>query len=306
MLVNSLSQSKIKSRLNSREGLGLEIGPFTVSIRSSVAHVVDGILNLYGHYPLISDDEFIDYRVRVYSPLNLHRLLGRPQVLFALDNLVPFKPLPLDQAFPMLEWGLNWCVSSNAQEYLIIHSAVVAKNGRCVMLPGAPGAGKSTLCSGLATRGWQLLSDELALISCETGKIAPFPRPISLKNQSIPIMKDFAPGVFFNRESVNTAKGTVAHMKVSEQSIEMAAESVEPFMIVLPKYTPESESVFEPLSKATAFMQVADNAFNYSLLGDAGFNVTGDLVDRCDTYTLAYSDLDDVITIFDEMIQVGR
>jgi HprK-related kinase A len=300
--LNSLGYSELASHLRSKEGLLLELGPFIVSIRSTCKHVVQGLYDLYDNYPLANSSEYIDFKVRVYNPWNLHRLAGRPQALFSLDHIIPFKPLPLDQAFPMLEWGLNWCVSSNAHQYLIIHAAVVAKNGHCIIFPAPPGSGKSTLCAGMISKGWQLLSDELALISTKTGEVAPFPRPISLKNQSIPVMQEFAPDIFINRASLDTAKGTVAHMKVPEMSIRLAHQNAVPRLVVFPRYEAGAETVFTSYDKATAFMQLAENAFNYSLLGDKGFAVTAGVIDQIDSYSLVYSDLQDVINQFETMI----
>ena len=96
-----------------------------------------------------------------------------------------FNPLPAEQAFPLLEWGLNWCVATQCHQYLILHAAVLERGGRALIMPAPPGSGKSTLCAALVARGWRLFSDELALIEIGGGQIVPLPRPISLKNESI-------------------------------------------------------------------------------------------------------------------------
>jgi HprK-related kinase A len=106
----------------------------------------------------------------------------RPQVLFRLDGVVPFRSLPLRHAVPIFEWGLNWCIVSRANNYLIIHAAAIEKGGHVAIMPGVPGSGKSTLTAGLVNRGWRLLSDEMALISLTDGSVTPLVRPISLEN----------------------------------------------------------------------------------------------------------------------------
>lgn len=117
----------------------------------------------------------------------------------------------------MLEWGLNWCVSMHAHHYLIIHAAVVEKNGLAAILPAPPGSGKSTLTAGLVLSGWRLLSDELTLIDRRTGLLHALPRPVSLKNQSIDVIRQFNPEAFINRVSHDTSKGSVAHMRPPRQ-----------------------------------------------------------------------------------------
>src|SRR2546423_11656048 len=120
---------------------------------------------------------FADFQVSLTA-----RRWWKPQVLFRFDDTPAFHPLPADQAFPILEWGLNWCVSAHCHQYLIVHAAVLEQGGRALLLQGPPGCGKSTLCAGLASRGWRLLSDELALIDPATAEVAALARPISLKN----------------------------------------------------------------------------------------------------------------------------
>ena len=58
----------------------------------------------------------------------------------------------------------------HAHQYLIIHAAVVEKNGLAAILPAPPGSGKGTLTAGSVLSGWRLLSDELTLIDRLSGR----------------------------------------------------------------------------------------------------------------------------------------
>lgn len=252
---------------------------------------------LYSDYPLAQKTDFADFHVSLSRPRGLRRWL-RPQVSFFLDGMPPFKPLPFDQAFPMLEWGLNWCVSSQANSYLIIHAAVVEKAGYAAILPAPPGSGKSTLCAALVNRGWRLLSDELALIRVSDGKIIPLPRPVSLKNQSIDIIQHYAPSVTISRKVSDTIKGTVAHMKPPIDSIARAEETAQAAWVIFPKYQAGATAQLEALPQSRAFMRVADNAFNYSPLGIKGFEAMTGLINASLCYDFTYSVLDEAIETF--------
>ncbi len=240
---------------------------------------------------------FADFHVRLTRPANLRRWF-KSQVLFLFDGKPAFKPLPLDQAFPMLEWGLNWCVSNHANDCLIIHAAAVEKNGHAVIMPAPPGSGKSTLCAALVHRGWRLLSDELALVRIADGKLIPLPRPVSLKNQSITIIKNYAPEAILSCEVSDTLKGTVAHMKATADSVARATETAQAAWIIFPKYQPGSSTRLETLPQSRAFMRVADNAFNYSLLGVQGFEAVASLIDQSQCFDFTYSNLDEAIATF--------
>jgi hypothetical protein len=294
--VSALTHSELGFRLG-KAGIFIQTGSFITHLQTSIPGVAEGIGLLYADYPLLEQADFADFHVSLAPPRNLRRWF-KPQVLFFFDGHPPFKPLPLDQAFPMFEWGLNWCVSSQANRYLIIHAAVVEKGGHAAILPAPPGSGKSTLCAALVNRGWRLLSDELALVRVSDGKIVPLPRPVSLKNESIDIIQQYEPDAVLSRKVSDTMKGTVAHMKVPAESIARAAETCRAAWVIFPKYQAGAAARLEALPQARAFMRVADNAFNYSLLGVKGFEAMAGLIDASLCYDFTYSVLDEAIETF--------
>jgi HprK-related kinase A len=294
--VSALTPSELRCQLG-QAGIFLQTGSFITHLKTSIPSIAEGIGLLYADYPIVEQTGFVDFHVNLAHPRSLRRWF-KPQVQFLFDGYSPFKPLPFDQAFPMLEWGLNWCVSSQANRYLIIHAAAIEKGGYAAILPAPPGSGKSTLCAALVNRGWRLLSDELALIRVSDGKIIPLPRPVSLKNQSIDIIQRYEPSAIFGRKVSDTMKGTVAHMKAPAESISRAAETSLAAWVIFPKYQTDAPSRLEPLPRSRAFMRIADNAFNYSLLGVKGFETMASVIDASLCYDFTYSNLDDAIETF--------
>lgn len=282
------------------QGLCIRTGPFVVRVQTSLEAARENLGLMYADYPLAEENDFADFHIRLTLPDGLRRWL-RPQVLFLFDGTRTFKPLPADQAFPMLEWGLNWCVSSHAHSYLMIHAAVLERHGHAVILPAPPGSGKSTLCAALTQHGWRLLSDELALIRLSDGNIVPLPRPISLKNASIDIMQSYAPNAIFSRKVSDTMKGTVAHMRAPFESVIRASECARPGWVVFPRYEAGAATSFTDASRAQAFMRVADNSFNYSLLGEQGFASLARLIDASACHDFVYSKLDEAIDVFNNL-----
>lgn len=287
------------------DGVWMRTGPFSLKLQSRIPYVAEGLTELYGQFEVRSAHEaFADFHVAVNPPATLRRWV-RPQATFSFDGVQPFKPLPRDQAFPMLEWGLNWCVSTQAHQYLIIHAAVVEKNGLAAILPAPPGSGKSTLTAGLVLSGWRLLSDELTLIERKSGQIQPLPRPVSLKNQSIDVIRQFSPDAYINRASHDTVKGTVAHMRPPRDSVLRQHESARPGWVIFPKWEAGAPVTLTPRSKAQTFMFLAQNAFNYSHLGADGFRAGTALIDQTACYDFHYSQLDEAIAAFDRLASTG-
>ena len=282
--------------------LTFRVGSFDVCLKSSLPSVVHNIGVLYRDYPLSDPDDLVDFYVELKPP-GLLRRYYRPQVCFSHDGFFPFKPLPLDQAFAMFEWGLNWCVASGTHDSLVIHGAVVERAGKAFIFPGAPGSGKSTLCAALVSRGWRLLSDEMTLAGLASGMVEPFPRPVSLKNQSIDVIAAFAADAVIGEVVRDTSKGTVAHMRPPHESIERAREPARPAAIVFPKYEAGAATELSPVSEGYAFMDVAGNCFNYHVLGREGFEYLQGLIDACDCYSLKYQHLDEAVQVLGELAE---
>jgi len=294
--LSSLSRRELGAQL-AGDGIWLQTGRFVARLQSAVPGVADGLHLLYGDYPLRDSQGFADFHLRLERPKNLRRWF-RPQVHMRYDGQADFLPLPYGHAFPMFEWGLNWCVSSRANRYLIIHAAVLERDGHAVVLPAPPGSGKSTLTAALAYHGWRLLSDELTLINPEDGHVLPCPRPISLKNASIGLMRGFLPQAVMSPPVHNTEKGTVAHLKAPADSVLRAHETVPPAWVIFPKWQADAPPTLTPLTRAQTFIQLAENAFNYDLLGARGFDTMAAVIDGAQGYQFTYSRLDDALDVF--------
>jgi HprK-related kinase A len=281
----------------------MRVGPVVARIRSPF-RVVESALRLhYAADALAADDDFVDFDVTVDAPIGVRRYV-RPQAVFRFEGREPFKPLPASQAFPLLEWGLNWCISAHCHQYLIVHAAVVERSGRAMLMPAPPGSGKSTLCAALVARGFRLLSDELALIDIATGRLVPLPRPISLKNASIDIIQNFWKDGTIGAVVHDTVKGDVAHASAPRDSVARSNEHASPAFVVVPRYRADSKITLEPLSRAAGFMQLADNAFNYSLHGRAGFDALARLIDASACFAFTYGGaLDDAVRAIEALYE---
>ncbi len=296
MKLGELPRPELDERLGGG-GLDLGLGPFVVRLRSPMRAVRDNMALLYADYPLPAQGGFADFHVRIAPPAGLRRL-WRPQSLFLLDGAQPFAPLPFNQGFAFLEWGLNWCVSNFIHRWLVVHAAVLERDGRAVVLPGPPGAGKSTLTAALCLSGWRLLSDELTMIAPDDLSLTPLPRPVSLKNESIEVIRRFAPAAVIGPPAHDTAKGTVAHMRPPADAVARVAESARARWIVFPRWQAGAPATFERRPRAPSGLDLAQNSFNYSVLGRRGFELLTATLDACDCYDFSYGALEEAVEGF--------
>jgi len=297
--VAQLSQDDLARRLRRGELL-LDLPPFVARLRSDVASLARDIADMYGEFTVRPSNVFADFSVEVSREPGLRRWY-KPQARFYYDGQPSFAPLPAQQAFPMIEWGLNWCVAAHAHQFLTIHAAVIERDGRAVVMPAPPGSGKSTLCAGLIQRGWRLLSDELALLDMDTGLIHGMARPVSLKNASIAALLDFAPQAVMTPPVPHTVKGTVSLLQPPVASVQRVREPARAAWIVLPSHAPDAPPVFTAHGKERAFMTLAEQSFNYDMHGARGFEAMGRLVDQCECLRFHYGRLDDAAAAFERL-----
>ena len=300
MILSDLLYPVVRQQLAS-DGLILKIGPFSFRLSTSIPSIAYAVTRLYADYPLLNTSDFVDYAVHIAGGSGFRRWFRR-QAIFKFDGGEPFVPLPEAHAFPLLEWSMNWCIATHAHQFLLLHSAVIEREGCAVILPAPPGSGKSTLCAGLVNRGWRLLSDELALISLKDASISPLGRPISLKNQSIDVIGSYVPDAVFSQVVHDTSKGSVSLLKVPTDTLRRIHETAKPRWVIFPRYVPGASARLSPRSKANSMLELGRNSFNYMVLGRAGFEILSKVMDGSDCYDFEYSQLDDAVAILDRLV----
>jgi len=296
--LGDLTDEQLQDALH-HEGLRFRVGPYVYSLESRFASTRRGLQTLYSDFPLADPSGFADYHIALKPSNWIQRL--RRKTCFYLDDQQPFGSLQNRHAYAFLEWGMNWCISVCANEYLKLHSAVVAKNGVALIMPGLPGAGKSTLCAVLALNGWRVLSDEHAMIHLGTANVEPLYRPVSLKNESIDIVRDYHPGVVMGPTTEETHKGVVAHMKADMHPESHKQGPVPARLMVFPQYHYGEKTQLRERTRAECFMFAAHHSFNYGILSETGFDTMTALMDAVQCYELRYSNLDEALRAIEDL-----
>lgn len=303
MKVAATSRAELIRRLRG-DGLILRIEPFSVHLKSDIASLADDLSITYADFEVENAGGFCDFHLQILREPGFRRWF-KPLARFYFDHRPSFVPLSARQAFTMFEWGLNWCIAAHCHHYLIIHAAVVERNGFAAIIPAPPGSGKSTLCAALIQRGWRLLSDELALLDIASMRVFGMSRPVNLKNQSIDLIRHFEPSAEFSNVVPDTTKGTIGLLKPPSESVSRVKESAEPRWVIVPKYVHDAEPLLEQKSPAEMFMLIAEQSFNYDVHWTRGFDAVGRLMDQCETLQFSYSRLDDAVKVFDQLAELS-
>ena len=166
------------------------------------------------------------------------------------------------------------------------------KNGKAIIFPATPGSGKSTLATYFGLHGWDLFSDEMAIIPLGSNRVVPMHRAASLKNTSIDVIKQSCPDAKFSPTTLGTHKGDIAHVKLKSRTEFEQLSDAEIVAVVFPKYKAENELVVEQVSQVQGFAKLVHHSFNYSVLGGKGFSTLQKVVEKSDFYTASYSSYD--------------
>ena len=294
------------NRMLATTGLWLDVGAATIRVHGNSSSLGAQLQTVYGSFPAIDHATWADLHVRIQESRGARRWL-KPQALFYCDGVQAFDPFPAASPLPLFEWGCNWLIGRRLNDRLLLHAGAVERDGLALVLPAMPGSGKSTLTAALSQRAWRLLSDEFGAYDPGIGMFQAVLKPIALKNQSIAVIRHFAPGAVIGPEFPNTRKGTVAHLAPNSDAVMRRHEFARPGAIVLPRWEAGAATRLEPLPQSAVFPALAFNAFNYSLLGADGFRSVVRLVRQCLSWRLVYGDLEDALlaleSIWPQVIQ---
>jgi HprK-related kinase A len=268
-----------------RHAHAVRVGPVGFRVGAAWRAPVEALAALYEGYPE-PEGAIPDLTVRLYPERPWRRWL-RPSVAISGDYWLPdAAPLPLEQGLLAVEMGMNLQVALGWRRHLLLHCSAVERGGRVLLMSGASGSGKSTLATLLAMNGWRFLGDEFAFVSLEDGRIHPFPRAASLKNQEIAAVREA--GGTVGPVIEETPKGRIGYWRPPADALARMAETAPPALLLFPRFG--FVEAVEAMAPSEAFMRLTQASTNYVALGEAGFAALSRLVRTVPALTIDYPD----------------
>lgn len=281
------------------------IGVIDVSVRSEIEEIREDLEALYGLCRGVAApaDQPIHMEVRVgkRSPFRPTRyeILGDGRRLFASRKF--------NELLPYFEWGVNWRVIAARHDYLQIHAATLARNGRALVLAGPSGAGKSTLAAGLLARGWTYLSDEFALISPETLRVYPFPKALCIKAGAFDTIERLNLPFWRRRHYVKVFKGDVGYVIPTGAGRSRPRVNGYPIrFVVFPRYVAGEEPRFHPVSRAQATISLAGHSLNRHAFRGRAITILSQVVRRAECLGLTSGPLDETCDLVETLFRAPR
>lgn len=270
----------------------IDLGAARVGVTSPLDGFLSDLDFVYQHHGCEDVRSFADVRVSLHPSRGLR--FWKNQVSLYSEGKRPFEPYPRNSALPLFEWGSNWLLAQRLNAYLLLHAGVVARDDCAVILPAAPGSGKSTLTCALHLSGWRFLSDEFGVIDTEKAAVLPLMKPAALKNQSIDIIGAIA-GATLGPVFPKTRKGNVAHFVPFRHSVAQRHQPARPRLVVFPQYRAGVRLRCTPVTRADTALRLGLNSFNYRSLGPVGFHTVIHLANQVSAFELEFGELGSAI-----------
>lgn len=298
--VNSLHAADISPAL--RKGtFTLTLGPFAHLVKGPSHHLLPHLASMYGDCEAsLEPSNVTEIMLRLRAP-NVFRRFIRQQISPDPGFEVPAVPLPISMVPLAFEMGLNLSVALKTCRFVTIHAGVVEKGGSAIIMSAASGGGKSTLSAALHGQGYNLFSDEFALMDLETAEVRSYPRPISLKQNSIPIVRELLGPDRISEVISDTPKGDIAYARVSNASLTSTQSSAPVKLILFPNFQVGAQAVARRLNPAEAVMRLVAASTNYSLLGEPAYRTMVSLVKGAQTYEITYGTTEESVRLVGEL-----
>jgi hypothetical protein len=159
------------------------------------------------------------------------------------------------------------------------HAGAASLGEHVMLLPGAPGRGKSTLVTGLCARGWTYLSDEVVPLNPTSSRVLPFPlTPLRRESpgQEMPAEWLRAP----NKVAVPLTPGSLCRRPVPVG------------VLVFPSYRAGVRATLSPCPRVQAAVELLQHCCNFASHRAAAVRYACDLVGRVSAFHLSFSDGD--------------
>ncbi|WP_457593120.1 hypothetical protein [Hydrogenimonas sp.] len=276
----------------------LEIGPFRPDGTKRV-HYSSGRITFAIAYP---NSELFEYINPLFAHLAGQDAGGRKvNVDFSLTEekwQIFFNETPVAapadlKSLPLVLQENMIILHYQCEPYLMaMHAGAIGKGAKAVVFPGCSGSGKSTLAAAMAAEGYDLYSDEIALVD-EDGKIVSLPFCLNIKEGSWRVLQERFPDL----------PGALSYLRFDSQRVKLlppphlakkrAAITALLFLEFDKKYTKPS---LEPLSSCETLSRIKEAGYQLDRpLTQQRFEKILSAVLQPEAYLLRYGSIEDGI-----------
>jgi hypothetical protein len=187
----------------------------------------------------------------------------------------------------------------------VVHAAGVVRDGIAVVLPGDPGAGKSTLAASLLRRGFGYLSDEAVGLRADDQAVLGYPKRLALDLGSWSLFDGLRePAAVWAREAFDpTRVRWVDPRDLNESALDWRAIDAPRLGVgIFASYEKGAPLTVERLEPVDALVALLRTSFNLHLMADAGLVTLRDVASSVPFYRVRHGGIEQIAPAIDELI----
>ena len=211
-----------------------------------------------------------------------------------------------DLIMPLFNASMQIFAERNSHS-ISLHAALVSDNSGSILMPGAPGSGKSNACLWLSHLGMHYHTDELVTVNREDLSLHALPRPFTLRKEALHYLRTLpTPPLDTGNRDTRSIESS-ANIWIKHRAINPNFQKNIPPLksIVFPVYTRKDKNFIAEASRAQVGMELMLAHFQSQSFADHGFTTISALVRNLPTYVLVYNHFDQLSGLLKDLLDIS-
>jgi hypothetical protein len=185
---------------------------------------------------------------------------------------------------------------------LVMHAGGVECEGRGLVFPAAMEAGKTTLVAGLVRAGFGYLTDEAVAVDETTLCIRPYPKPLSIERESWFLFPELEPSADLPNDAYKNEQWQVPPSAIRPDAV---GEPCPIDVVVFPRYRAGAETTLEPLRRAEALIELAENTFAFDTNARQRLDALAEVVRPAECLRLQMGSLGEAVELVSQLVGIS-
>jgi hypothetical protein len=285
---------RYSSELNIYNSFHLRLAGFDFLLRFSHKMIEQLVIPVFAHLGCAFTDKTIIFDI----------IKSDNKFLIASDGLIVDMFTEEAEIVPRLSYYVIDSTYRKIDFLIAIHAAALSLGNGCVVLPGNCGVGKTTLAAALIKAGFKYFTDDTAILNRKTGSIIAVPVSLRIKEGSWGTIEKMFQKSFAATVHTSSDGRKIRYLVPPEGSFDkanVASDFVK--VVVFPKYSPESKTSIQPISRLDAIRRIQECGYDVgACLNKAKVIELLDWIKDIDCYEMNISSLSEATSILRSLL----
>ena len=254
-------------------------------------------IDLFGVAPDEVDDVFEQFASDERTAILKLSVVSCGDRFFLFEGERPLGSCGANEWIPRLKAVLTEHYTASVRDAFLMHAAFLVRGNTGILLSGAPGAGKTTLCVALARSGYDYQGDDIVRLE-SNGKAVGTPFAACVKAPAWPLVASYAPEiadlpVYRRSDGKDVRYLPVPRVKRRPRNID--------FVLLLSRQ-PDAKPALEPVEPLDAFSTLLESAFSAKgSISAPALKTFASAMEGAASFRFVYSNLADAISAIKDL-----